>query len=373
MKRLQIALCVFLLLTLCSAVCAEEGQLPGNFQKAYICGAVTCGGKTLPGVQVHAMGPDGMAVAIDAENGNYALGVAAGQWTLFASKDGYYLPKPVKATVGADEAKNDVNIEMVKSTAFIEGTVVDEENKPIGGATVTALPSFLDKMMGEGSKGEEEAPMMPVMSGFRGALCDKDGNFRIQVIKGAYQLTAHFTGYEMSPKNPMPKLPGMEDMPEEARAMMAKMMPALGVQVTVAEGETKKGVITILRPAQEKKVETTRHEIPEKPETSVPQVNVVIGKAQLTPNNVLHWTRAKKSEEPAFYIVLRSTVDFSGKEKGDVVKFQFPAHPYGVPQGKYYSFTDNSAVPGKTYWYVVYELSASGAGPYSNSVKVTTK
>lgn len=369
MKFLKIFVVIwFLLLFLILNLWAGEVILPEDFHKAYISGKITCKGKLLTKVQILAYNQDGgQAIAYNAFNGNYALGIGEGEWTVAATKEGYFTPKTIKVEVNAEETK-EINIEMQKSTAFIEGIVVDESNRPLPNAWVVATPNMLGKRM-------TKSPNAFSPSQIYHSRCDSNGKFRLQTMKGSYLLIAAFPGYEMSPKNPIPKIPGMENIPEEYKHMVPTMA-MMGIQVTVAEGETKKGVVIIMRPAKTHPGEEypQKHRIiQEKPEAVVTMPNILVGKPKLTPNNVLHWTRTKKSNESPFYVVVRSTKNFNSKKKGKIKLFKLPKYFYGQPKREYYSLTDYTAVSGKTYWYAVYELGSSGPGPYSNSVMIKTR
>lgn len=365
MKYLMTVAVLFVLL-LGSAVSAQDGVLPAEYTKAYISGQVTFNGAPVTGAQVMAYGGEGgNALAVNAPNGNYSLGVSSGEWTVYAMKEGYVTPRPVKVNVRADEKSEPVNIELKKSACFIEGKVVDEGGKPIPRAMVMAMPD----MFAGGNDRDDDRGAVMMMTHFR-ATADAQGNFRMQVVEGAYMLMASARGYVMSPRNPAPKIPGMEDMPAE---FMKNLPQSLGVQVSVAEGKTAGGVVIILRPGEMKLDKDVPGHRDEKPEVFKTAPNVLVGKAQLTPNNVLHWTRVGE-KKMALYVVLRSTADPAKGQKGETKEFDFIPGLHGTPRTWLYSFTDSTALQGKTYWYAVYEKDMKGGrGPLSNWVMITTK
>jgi len=369
----RIAIPVLLVCFFCGLLplLAGEAVLPGGFKPCYVEGQITHAGSPLAEVQVVAYSQSGgMAIANNAPNGNYALGLAPGQWTIVATRDGYFCPVEYKTTLSGQDTRV-INISMDKSTAFIEGMVVDESNRPIPRAWVMAMPDMFSDEGGEA--GMETGPRSP--SQIHQTNCDDKGNFRLQTMKGSYMLMANVAGYEMSPKNPRPTIPGMEDLPPEYASMMPAMQN-MGIQVRVGEGETRRGVTIILRPAAQIAHPGTPGPDRDTPTaTFTPRPNLLVGSAHLTPNNVLHWTRAQQIDEAKdpYYTVVRSTRDFAAADKGEVVTFQFQKNPYGEPKEDHYSFTDNTAIPGQIYYYAVYETGPSGPGPYSNTVLIETR
>jgi len=351
MKLLTCLVITLSLIIFCS-ISAQE--LPGTFQKAYISGKITCEGSVLTEVRVNAIGQGGFVFATDATNGNYALGVGEGTWTVTAEKDGYYMEKALTVTTGAEEVKENINIEMKKTTCYIKGQVVDEGNKPVAEAGVNA--SMEQKINYEAMQNMSPEDIMAQMMGSQrhfSVKADGKGYFSVRTTPGTFTLTASAVKYEMSRKNES------------------------GVKADVGEGETKTGVIIIMKESDKNSMYFDPSGNMEKMEQMKPLQNILTGKEMATPNNVLHWTRKENNEEMMrIYVVARSTKEFSGSKKEDIKFFNYE-NSYGMPGKGYYSFTDNTAVSGQTYYYVVfergYEKGKEFDGPYSNAVKLTTK
>jgi hypothetical protein len=347
-----------------------------DFENAYVQGKILCGEELLTNVNITAFNKEsGMAVAVNAVNGNYALGLWKGEWTITASKEGYYLPKTLQVKLN-NKQTSDINIDLVKSNAWISGIVINENQKPVPNAFITSIPDMFASK--EGPKSDDQSKMMPSVQ-FTNVFSkdnktDENGKFKIDINPGSYLLSAHASGYEMSQKNPLPKIPGMEDIPEQFRGMMMSKLKGVGIPVEVKNGETRSGVVIILAPATVKphKDNIITDENDEKIKTVKPQSNILIGESKLTPNNVLHWTRKENKDESAFYVIVRSTDESFKAPKAEIVTFTLPKYFYGYPADSFYSFTDNTAVPGQTYWYAVYEKIAGKTGPYSNIIKITT-
>ncbi len=367
MKRFlsRISLLSFLVL-LAGTLCAENLSLPGDFHKAYITGTITAYGQSVGGAQVIAMGDQGEAITMAAGNGNYSLGVGEGSWKVIASKSGYLSPPPIAVQVSGDETRDNINFDLTKSTAYIEGVVVNESRAPLPYAMVIAMKN----MFAEPHDRSNGAPMMSPGT-FPTVRTDKEGRFTLQVMAGHYLVSAYKAGYILSKENPHPTIPGLENVPPQYLERMSAMS-SMGVPVDVAENETKSGIVIIMAPHEEKSVREEYHSAPRHDTVVIPEPNVLVGKGCLTPNNVLHWTRSKESDHALMAVVVRSTKPFGHKPKGEMVTFKFPYYPYGEPSRGYYSFTDSTAKSGVPYYYAVYEIGTTAAGPYSNAVEITT-
>lgn len=358
-----------------SLLSAQVATLPGDFQQAYITGTITADGHPVDRAEVFAVNTNGgEAMAMSASNGNYSLGVGAGSWKVMVSKANYLTPPPVDADVQGLQTQDNVNFDLHKATAYIEGTVVDESGAPLGGSVVVAMQA---NWLKGGSGGGAPPPMMGMggAGSFPMAHCNSKGEFSLQVMPGNYLLIASRAGYRLSRKNPHPPIPGLENAPPQVMERL-QSMPPMGVAVEVADNETKRGAVIILAPYQEtpqgKTYGGTYHSA-----APTPEPNMLIGKGCLTPNNVLHWTRARQNdnEQMLGYVVVRSTKPLTTKLNrmtAVITTFRFPFYPYGTPATHYYSFTDSTAKPGAVYYYYVYEMGAKGSGPYSNGVKIIT-
>jgi len=345
---------ISLLLMLFCSISAQEITLPGAFQKAYISGKITCEGSILTDVRVNAIGQGGFVFATDAANGNYSLGVSEGTWSVTAEKDGYYIEKAITVKTGAEEVKENINIEMKKTSCYIKGQVVDEENKPVkqAGANASQEQTINYENMQNMTPDEIMTQMIGSQRSFS-VEADGKGYFTLCTTPGTFTLTASAVKYEMSPKN-------------EA-----------GIKVEVGEGQTKTGVIIIMKESDKSSMYFDPNGSMEKMEQIKPVENILVGKEMVTPNNVIHWTRKENNEEILrIYAVARSMKDFSSSKKEDIVIFNYE-NSYGMPAQGYYSFTDNTAVSGQTYYYVVFERGFEKGkqfdGPYSNAVKLVTK
>lgn len=340
-----------LVLTLCillTGVLAAQAQWPGRFQKAWVCGRLTVAGKPVAGVQVMAMGDAGMAMTRTAANGNYSLGVGEGDWTVTATYQGHGVDRRAEVSLKAGEANEKIDLSLTPLPHVIRGRVVDEQGRTLSHASVVATP-FMD--FTEEEPTEPEGMDLPLS-----VVADEKGHFILPVPQGVFLLMANRTNYEMSPKNPPVRIPGL---PEG----MAPQMPGL---LARAPGDE---VVIILRPTSGKLPHEEGSEI-------LPQPLVAAGRACLTPGNVLHWTRTKERKEAAGFVVKRCTTPFDGK--GQVVEITAAQEFFGVmsdpgDEGSVYSITDTTAVPGTTYWYAVQELGTKGAGPLSNVVQLTTR
>ncbi|MEQ8225523.1 MAG: hypothetical protein ABRQ37_24600, partial [Candidatus Eremiobacterota bacterium] len=283
-------------------------ELPGTFQKAYISGKITCEGSILTDVRVNAIGQGGFVFATDATNGNYALGVGEGTWSVTAEKDGYYMEKAITVKTGAEEIKENINIEMKKTGCYIKGQVVDEENKPVAEAGVTA--SMEQTLNYENMQNMTPEDIMAQMLGSRRSFsvkADGKGYFTLCTTAGAFTITASAVKHEMSPKNES------------------------GVKVEVKEGETKTGVIIIMKLSDKSSMYFDSDGNMEKMEKIKPVQNILAGKEMVTPNNVLHWTRKENNEELIrMYVIARSTKDFSASKKEDIKIFNYE-NSYGMP------------------------------------------
>jgi hypothetical protein len=366
------AILILLVFILSISLSAQQAKLPGNFQQAYISGSVTYNGKPLTGVTIMAIGQmGGMAMTQNASNGNYALGVGAGEWSLMVTKEGFAPTQALKTRVGFNEEKT-LNIEMRKFNSYIKGIVVDEAGKPLSQSAVSAM-TMPDMSFGDGVSGDYDDDDSMDMTNFMPSFCmsDKDGLFTMAVLAGNYNLSAIREGYEMSPKNPRPKIPGLDFLPPGMNIPMI----GSGVSVKVAEGQTVDNVKIILRPVKMTKTDTKDYEdlIPDTPKDIKPMPNVLVHRPCITNNNVLHWSRSQERDKMAYYVVVRSDVPFNSKEKGEVRTFTFADAAFGMPGQGVFSMTDITAVPGKTYWYLVYEKSLSGNGPDSNVVEIKTR
>jgi len=351
----------FLLLTLILAALLvtpllAEVSWPGNFHKSWVCGRVTASGKPVPGVRVMAFGDAGMAMTHSAANGNYSLGVGAGKWTVTATHKGFRQLAPAEVTLRAEEANESTDLMLVPSTCMIQGRVVDEQARPLPHSAVMAAP-FVDL---ESEEDPDDSQMqMPVQG-----VADDQGRFSLTLDKGTWLVSASRPDYEMSPKNPPIRIPGM---PEG----MAMTLP--GLVVRASESEPGPQCVVVLRPA-------ARQE-PGRPATGgaseqkiLPQALVLAGRACLSPGNVLHWTRRQERDSLAGCLVKRSTTPFDGR--APVVDLNLGENPMGVLQdGKdsVFSLTDTTASPGATYYYAVQEIGSAGAGPLSNPVRLTTR
>lgn len=320
---------------------------PGTFQRAWISGRVTLAGKPAAGVLVMAMGSSGMAMTRSAANGNYSLGVGEGQWTLTATSEGSGLPKPVEVTLQAGEANETTDLALTPFPCVIRGTVVDEAGRTLAGASVVAAP-FVD-FEDESTEDEEETPMSTTPSY---GTSDAKGRFSVGVPKGTWLLSASLQGYEMSPKNPPVRIPGMpEGMAPQIQGLVAK---APGAEVTI-----------VLRPASAKTQNTTTPSAGDGGKVA-PQPLALAGRACLSPGNVLHWTRTKERTETAGWQVKRvgpkgETVTLTVGEMGFLEE--------AGTEASVFSLTDLTAVPGTTYTYTVQEP----GGPASNPVQLTTR
>lgn len=326
---------------------------PGNFQKAWVCGRVTADGKPLAGARVMALGDSGMAMTHSTANGNYSLGVGAGKWTVTATHQGFRLQSPAEVTLKGGQANETTHLALVASTAVVHGRVIDEKGRPLPRSAVVAAP-FMDL------ESEED--------GFQGrmpaqAVADAQGRFVLSLEQGTWLVSASRRNYEMSPKNPPLRIPGMPE---------GMQMNLPGV-VTRATAEPDAECVVILRPADRQPEET--------PDTSghdgkpvVAQPLVLEGRACLSPGNVLHWTRTRDRKSMAGCVVKRSTTPFDGK--APVVEVNQAESLMGVLQdgeGSVFSLTDTTSISGTTYWYAVQEVGSKGAGPLSNPVGLTTR
>lgn len=347
MRRIAL-LMVLLMAAAVSASAASTWPVP--YQRSWIAGRVTVEGKPLANVQVTAVGQHGMALARSSADGSYALGVGEGEWTVMATATGYSAGQPQQVKLAAGEANEKIDIQLTKSNAFIKGQVVDEAGKPLGNSHVAGVPMPVSTEDGETPDATDFLPC--------GATADAQGRFTLPARKGFWLVSAFRSNYEMSPKNPAPSVPGMPNVPG-----------LTGVGVPLAEGQTVDGVVVVLRPAVASQ-KPGGYSVPDKPQDIPHVANVLVGRALLSPNNVLHWTRSKDRDKQAFYVIERWSAPGA---KGEMKKFEYTATPYGMPGHEVFSFTDSTAVPGKTYWYAVYELGVKGPGPKSNVVEIKTR
>ena len=212
---------------------------------------------------------------------------------------------------------------------------------------------FMDLESGE-PNADMEAMQMPA-----NVTCDAQGRFTMTLAKGPWLLSAVRDNYEMSPKNPPIRIPGM---PEGMNLGLS------GVLARASEAGPGPEYTLILRPTKGQEAAV------EKPGSVVPQPLVLVGRACLSPGNVLHWTRTRERKASAGFVVKRSTTPFDGK--APVVEIQVGQALVGsMPDGEgtVFSLTDTTSTPGTAFYYAVQELGTKGAGPLSNVVKLTTR
>jgi len=163
--------------------------------------AVDHNGNPLWGVTVKAENDEGTSFThiTDAE-GNYAIKVSPGWWTITATKTGYVSPKPQKQEILGSDVK--VDLSLSGNANFVKGKVTDGKN-PIVGATVQAVPNIGN-------------PVTTTTGVY--------GEYTLNLPSGSYVITASKPGYT-SP-------PGL----------------SVTVGVTVTVGETKSGLDFVLVP-----------------------------------------------------------------------------------------------------------------------------
>ncbi len=347
------------LAVLLAAPLLAQVSWPGNFQKAWVCGRVTADGKPLAGARVMALGDSGMAMTHSAANGNYSLGVGAGKWTVTATHQGFRLQTPAEVTLKGGEANETTHLALVASPAVIHGRVIDEKGRPLPRSAVMAAP-FMDLESEEEAEGESDEfqSRMPAQ-----AVADAQGRFVLNLEQGTWLVSASRLNYEMSPKNPPLRLPGM---PEG----MQMSLPGVVARATAGPGPE---CVVILRPA-DRPAKGTSDADTEDSKPVVAQPLVLEGRACPSPGNVLHWTRTRERKSMAGCVVKRSTTPFDGK--APVVEVSQVEGLMGVLQdgeGSVFSWTDTISAPGTTYWYAVQEIGSKGAGPLSKPVRLTTR
>lgn len=312
----------------------------------------------MAGVRVMAFGDAGMAMTHSAANGNYSLGVGAGKWTVTATHKGFRLQAPAEVTLRADEANESTDLKMVPSNCMIQGRVVDEQGRPLSHSAVIAAP-FMDL---DSEEDPDDSQMrMPVQG-----VADDQGRFTLTLDRGTWLVSASRQNYEMSPKNPPIRIPGMPD---------GMVMNLPGLVARASESGPGPECVVVLRPAASQAHGRTGTGTGTGSDQKVlARPLVLAGRACLSPGNVLHWTRSQERDSLAGCVVKRSTTPFDGQ--APVVELNLGENPMGVLQdGKasVFSLTDVTASPGTTYWYAVQEVGSTGAGPLSNPVSLTTR
>ncbi len=226
---------LMLILALAAVLAAPllaQAPWPGNFRKAWVCGRVTASGKPLAGVRVMALGDAGMAMTYSAANGNYSLGVGAGKWTVTAAHKGFRLEAPAQVTLQADQANESTDLTLIPSNCMIQGRVVDEQGRALPRSAVSAAP-FMD-LEDEEESGDPEM-RLPVQG-----VADEQGRFTLNLDKGTWLVSASRPNYEMSPKNPPLRIPGMPD---------GMVMNLPGVVARASEAGPGPECLVVLRPA----------------------------------------------------------------------------------------------------------------------------
>lgn len=299
-----------------------------------------------------------MAMTHSAANGNYSLGVGAGKWTVTATHKGFRLQAPAEVTLRADEANESTDLKMVPSNCMIQGRVVDEQGRPLSHSAVIAAP-FMDL---DSEEDPDDSQMrMPVQG-----VADDQGRFTLTLDRGTWLVSASRQNYEMSPKNPPIRIPGMPD---------GMVMNLPGLVARASESGPGPECVVVLRPAASQAHGRTGTGTGTGSDQKVlARPLVLAGRACLSPGNVLHWTRSQERDSLAGCVVKRSTTPFDGQ--APVVELNLGENPMGVLQdGKasVFSLTDVTASPGTTYWYAVQEVGSTGAGPLSNPVSLTTR
>jgi Carboxypeptidase regulatory-like domain len=364
---------LLLLLHVGAVSAAVTPALPGSFEKAYISGTVTSDGAPVAGASVMAVGEDGTALAVTAPNGHYALGVGKGTWKVAVSRERYAAVRPKSVEVAAEAEQTPVDFALKPSNAQIDGVVVDEAGRPLPLAMVMVVPNFFDR--GHGGGDDEDVPPSTAMTpgGFPLVCADAHGAFVLHVTAGSFLLPAYKGGYTMSSTNPRPTIPGMENLPPEMLARTPQLT-GCGVPVRVAEGEHKTEVRIVLAPDPSKREQGPAPDVdPGAGVQEKPQVNVLVGRACLSPCNVLHWSRKAPGPNAAFCVVSRDGKPLAGFDPSRPPGSALSGMLQGRPASGYHSFTDATAQPGVAYRYTVREIGASGLGPASNEVVLTTR
>ncbi|MBD3349302.1 MAG: hypothetical protein GF400_08935 [Candidatus Eisenbacteria bacterium] len=98
-------------------------------------GRVTCVGSPVPGALVRAEGPGGAAGCVTDGLGRYELALEAGEWTLFAGKNGFAACSTETLVLSEGQSVSGVGLSLVDESATVMG-VVSDASGPVRRASI---------------------------------------------------------------------------------------------------------------------------------------------------------------------------------------------------------------------------------------------
>lgn len=114
-----------------------------TWEAAWVGGRVRSGATVLTGARVWASRDEtlhGEAEAENALNGNFALGLTAGKWTVYAEKERYRTSE-IKVTVAPGQERLDLDFNLQPSVARLRIHVAFEDGRPLVRTHAMALPA----------------------------------------------------------------------------------------------------------------------------------------------------------------------------------------------------------------------------------------
>ncbi len=394
---------------------AGAQSLDGSFQPAYVEGNIRAEdtGKPLVGAKIDVVGAKvsskgikessgcGAGFAMSAANGNFAVGVGRinlcttdkhpfnGKYYVTVAKRGY-LPQTQLVDFGAVRGANEIGaleFTLTPSHSSITGQVFGSGGKPLPYAYAFVVKNIYAMAL-KPPKGH--VPFL--MSEMPAVRADGYGKFTIPVSPGDYIVMASKPGYQLATKtvNPLAvQLYQRMTASPFAGAMMKSRLaqleqPQLGVAVHVIDAGSVVVNLTMIAAALPL---SSAHPVIVRQAAYNPTELRLIGSARSSPNNVLFFANdlgAYGSDRGHRYSlsVERSRVLLGATKidpfKSHIKTFNFAL--YGPPSrvgcrhkpgdnsiygcgNSVYSFTDETAVPGRLYYYYIVEGSPNVVGP----------
>jgi hypothetical protein len=164
------------------APAAKQSERPAADASGYLAGKVLrADGRPAPGAEVLALGTD--AVTAAGMDGAFTIDVPAGEQRLIARLGDETALMPAPAMIKAGETTSGIVLRLAGAASF-EGTIDDEEGKPLAGARITANVST-------GESIESVAELS------QAAVSDSGGRYRISGLPpGIYALRALAPGFD---------------------------------------------------------------------------------------------------------------------------------------------------------------------------------
>ncbi len=382
----------------------QAQSLGGSFRPAFVEGNIRAGdtGKPLAGAKIDVVGAKvskkgikeqsgcGAGFTMSAANGNFAVGVGRnnlcvtkkhpinGIYYVTVAKRGY-LPQTQMIDFGKVGRGNEIGpleVTLTPAHATIFGQVF------VGGKPLSYANAFIVKNPYSGALHHPKGHVIPLASEIPMVRTDKYGKFTLSVSPGDYYVLASKSGYQLVTKTVNPLAVQLYDKLTAspfAGAMMQTRLaqleqPQLGVAVHVPDaGSASANLSMVVAVGQRGPEQPARV----KAQAYRPVEFRLSGAARSSPNNVLFFTAdGPYNGDTGRYelSITRSRVPLGAKKVDPFVSHlkTFNIIVYGVPSrvgcrhktghisdnycgNAIYSFTDETATPGRLYYYYIEE------------------